>query len=469
MTIKEIETLSGMPRANIRFYESEGFIAPARGENGYRDYSQDDLAVLLRVKLLRSMNMPLEEIKAIHRGQRELSEALSQHAGRLACRQEELKEALALCEAMRMDGVRYDTLDAASYLATADKPKAWTQPEDTLPTVGVWRRFFARWFDFLVYDALWSVFLALVLDVNILSRNGAQSLLDIGVALLLMVLLEPALLHWFGTTPGKWILGISVTDPEERRLTYGDGFARVWYVISRGCGWWIPYYSQIRLYISARDASKGEPLVWEENSLLTGKPNRWWRWVLVVGAYLLLYTLVLLTVQVSAQPGNKDGLTVAEYAANYNELAEYYDVESELRIDGAGNYFIEESGVIQVEDLLMPEELPQLAYTLDEEGFVQSVELCFAFQGGEYFQSVYLEERCLLVWALNAEPRRERTALAEYIAEDPYRSFVRQGYETRVDCDLQYEGYRLFPATGMLIPEDGSERSFHLRYKVEYY
>ena len=30
MTIKEIETLSGLPRANIRYYESEGLIAPKR-------------------------------------------------------------------------------------------------------------------------------------------------------------------------------------------------------------------------------------------------------------------------------------------------------------------------------------------------------------------------------------------------------------------------------------------------------
>ena len=38
MTIKEIEDRTGLPRANIRFYESQGLIAPSRGENGYRDY-----------------------------------------------------------------------------------------------------------------------------------------------------------------------------------------------------------------------------------------------------------------------------------------------------------------------------------------------------------------------------------------------------------------------------------------------
>ena len=55
MTIKEIETLSGLPRANIRYYESEGLITPKRAENGYREYSQADAEVLLRVKLLRAL------------------------------------------------------------------------------------------------------------------------------------------------------------------------------------------------------------------------------------------------------------------------------------------------------------------------------------------------------------------------------------------------------------------------------
>ncbi len=43
MTIKEIEELSGMTRANIRFYEAEGLLAPVRGQNGYRDYAEEDL------------------------------------------------------------------------------------------------------------------------------------------------------------------------------------------------------------------------------------------------------------------------------------------------------------------------------------------------------------------------------------------------------------------------------------------
>src|SRR5699024_11645108 len=55
MTVKEVEERTGLPRANIRYYESEGLIHPARGQNGYRDYRQEDVDTLLKIKLLRQV------------------------------------------------------------------------------------------------------------------------------------------------------------------------------------------------------------------------------------------------------------------------------------------------------------------------------------------------------------------------------------------------------------------------------
>ena len=49
MNIKDIETQSGMTRANIRFYEQEGLLSPQRQSNGYRDYSDADLETLQRI------------------------------------------------------------------------------------------------------------------------------------------------------------------------------------------------------------------------------------------------------------------------------------------------------------------------------------------------------------------------------------------------------------------------------------
>ena len=64
MTVKEVEERTGLPRANIRYYESEGLIHPARGENGYRDYRQEDVDTLLKIKLLRQVGFSLEVIRA---------------------------------------------------------------------------------------------------------------------------------------------------------------------------------------------------------------------------------------------------------------------------------------------------------------------------------------------------------------------------------------------------------------------
>ena len=51
MTIKEVEKLCNMERATVRFYEQQGLISPRRRENGYREYSQEDVQYLQRLKL----------------------------------------------------------------------------------------------------------------------------------------------------------------------------------------------------------------------------------------------------------------------------------------------------------------------------------------------------------------------------------------------------------------------------------
>jgi len=45
--INEVETLVGISKKNIRFYEEQGLLAPRRNsENGYRDYGEGEVAVL---------------------------------------------------------------------------------------------------------------------------------------------------------------------------------------------------------------------------------------------------------------------------------------------------------------------------------------------------------------------------------------------------------------------------------------
>ena len=85
MTIHEIEERTGMARANIRYYERVGLLAPCRSGNNYRDYSEDDLAALQKIRLLRQLRIPVSDIARLQSGEAELLTLLAGQAERLSC------------------------------------------------------------------------------------------------------------------------------------------------------------------------------------------------------------------------------------------------------------------------------------------------------------------------------------------------------------------------------------------------
>ena len=91
MTSKEMEQRSGVARANIRYYEAEGLLAPRREKNGYRDYSEQDLAVLEKLTLLRRRGVSIEELKALFSGQAELAAVLERRLEELRYERQTLR------------------------------------------------------------------------------------------------------------------------------------------------------------------------------------------------------------------------------------------------------------------------------------------------------------------------------------------------------------------------------------------
>ncbi|MDD4439573.1 MAG: MerR family transcriptional regulator, partial [Tissierellia bacterium] len=177
MLIKEIENLSGMERANIRFYEREGLITPKRLDNGYRDYSEDDLQILLRIKLLRSLHISLDEIKELKYGSKNLMDTLSYQIVRLEREKQDISYARDVCQTMKEDRVSFADLDAKKYIDEINQKiketdsKYFSVEGDELPQVYYpWRRYLARAFDGVIYTIFWSAFLAFVFHVNVVGR-----------------------------------------------------------------------------------------------------------------------------------------------------------------------------------------------------------------------------------------------------------------------------------------------------------
>ena len=272
MTIREIEELSGMTRANIRFYEKEGLITPERNSNGYRNYSEEDLNTLKRIRLLRTLHLSLEDIKSLSRNEQELAELLIRHLTNLKKEQQSLGRSVEVCERLCKDQAVYSSFDAQRYLDLLDSstPEPPSElKEDTLPKVtSPWVRYFARSIDAAIYMILWNTFLSLILHINIMETGFAGLVADIIAYNCLFLLAEPFMLSRFGTTPGKFLLGLRMTAETGARLTHGEALHRTWTVLKKGCGFNLPVYWIIRMYKSYRACKDGETLDWEQETLL---------------------------------------------------------------------------------------------------------------------------------------------------------------------------------------------------------
>lgn len=96
MKINEVEERLGISKANIRFYEKQGLVSPARSVNGYRDYSEEDVSRLQSVIVLRKLGIPVQDIEKIQSGELQLQQAIEANIAQLEAQIEQLNGSLQL-------------------------------------------------------------------------------------------------------------------------------------------------------------------------------------------------------------------------------------------------------------------------------------------------------------------------------------------------------------------------------------
>ena len=115
--INEVEALVGITKKNIRFYEEKGLLSPSRNsENGYRDYGQEEVDVLRRIKLLRKLGVPIEEIRRMQEGTQTVGDGMRRHLVTLERERQNIDEAVRLCGLLKEREVPLGELDAESVL-----------------------------------------------------------------------------------------------------------------------------------------------------------------------------------------------------------------------------------------------------------------------------------------------------------------------------------------------------------------
>lgn len=333
-----------------------------------------------------------------------------------------------------------------------------------------WRRYFARTFDFYVYGLFLFAFQALVLNVDSSKHSTIENLLISYFAYLLMIFIEPLLLSTVGTTPGKWLLGLRVTDNAGQKLSYVDGLSRTVTLFWRGHGLNIPIYNYIRLWNSYKDCEAGETLDWECDSIVHLKDQKKWR----IGAYIavnaILVACIALTLSLATMPKNRGDITVSEFSENYNRLAEYLEINMPKALNEKGEWVTRASdeNVIYFSVDLDP---PTFHYT-EENGNMTGLQFATEVQNSDAWITGYKNEIIVSILSyVRAQQGYSLTSkdiidVIKHIEASPLDDFQFTSNGVTVSCDYEYSGYQGL-INGTLYPSDETgERFFSVEFKM---
>jgi DNA-binding transcriptional MerR regulator len=99
MKIKDAEKITGVPSANIRYYEQEGLIHPQRNqENNYREYTSSDIECLQKIKFLRLLGVSLPDIRLLTTGKLSLDTVMKHRLEQIDTEEMNLSEMRTVCE-----------------------------------------------------------------------------------------------------------------------------------------------------------------------------------------------------------------------------------------------------------------------------------------------------------------------------------------------------------------------------------
>lgn len=486
MNIREIEEQLGIPRANVRYYEKEGLLHPRRGSNNYRDYSEEDAAALRKIKLLRQLDMPIETIRAVQAGELPLTGAVERQAALLENESARLDSARAVCRAMAADRVTYAALEPARYEGLSLPGQSSPPPEEPRrpPVEGArwaydpWQRYWARTFDLsLAGAAAWAV-MTLGFRVSVLGTpRWMLQALSIVLAWAVLLVAEPLLLCTWGTTPGKWLLGLELRSKQGKKLTFRQGLRRTWGVLFTGYGLEIPLFSLYCLYRGYKECREDRPMSydWEAENLYYSKAPQWGLRAAASVALALLLIPVRMECSVQAlRPPNRGEVTAAEFAENVSEVSRM--LGRSLWVDEEGFRLSRSKGTVMVlvdsdEDGWQErrygeryEDEPAYTLELDGDGFVTAVrmEQEGGFSGGdEEWAFLPLEDARIITMALRGAWcggwEMLRGPAAGALEQEPAMwtgQPVQEGAFT-LTLSLEQEGYDA--GGSYLFPQEGAE------------
>ena len=117
MLINEVETVVGLSKKSIRYYEEEGLLNPKRNiNNDYRIYNEDDLHKLKLIKFLRELGVSINDIKRLNNNTLSLEDCLKERLQAIDREKENYLKIQNMCNDIISHHDTYSNIDTNKYV-----------------------------------------------------------------------------------------------------------------------------------------------------------------------------------------------------------------------------------------------------------------------------------------------------------------------------------------------------------------
>lgn len=116
--INEVEHVVGLSKKSIRFYEDNGLLKPKRKENDYREYDEKDIEKLKTIKFMRSLGVPIKELKDLESGKISLRECIEDRIHKIDMEENKFSKVKEMCNEILEKDESFGSLDIEEYSKT---------------------------------------------------------------------------------------------------------------------------------------------------------------------------------------------------------------------------------------------------------------------------------------------------------------------------------------------------------------
>lgn len=171
MKIKEMEQRTGIRSANIRYYEKMGLLVPDREKaSNYREYSEEDVRTLEKIKVLRLIGIPIAEIQKLDKGELSFDKVLEQRLLQLETEAQNIEDVKGICNTILKNNIQMNDLNET---VLTGEQKIWRKRLEKIWKEDIDRRLLLKGAALMLGVAIF-IFLAKLAARTVSELDGAE-------------------------------------------------------------------------------------------------------------------------------------------------------------------------------------------------------------------------------------------------------------------------------------------------------